>query len=283
MEQNGLEQQDYGTPHGGLFRLSLGRADLEPVLITHGTFSNRTTCLPIAMFFANLGNPTYVLEWRGRDVGPLKSRRFTYWDLADDELTHATRHVSDQHSKPVHLVAHSGGGLAASLMLACDRQSLKNTASVTMLATQSTHLASLPLMARWKTAALVHAARIPGYWPRRLLKLGPTNESAYLKVQWHLWNKTGRILCRDGGDLFGQLANCKTPALAVAGKADTFIAPAAGCEALLNAYGGPKRFVLAGQSEGFSEDFNHSRLWKSRAAEQDLWPQIASWIASHSP
>lgn len=269
-------------PHGRLFRLNAACGDLAPVLVSHGTFSDFTTCLPVAEFFARAGHPTFILEWRGRDVGRGNRLGFTYWDLAEDEFRAACDHIFTHLNRPCHIVAHSGGGLAAALMLADQADARAKVGSLAMLATQSTHLGALPLRARLSIAAITHLARLPGYWPKSLMKLGPTNENAPLKVQWHGWNRRGVITCRDGTDLFDKLASVTTPALAIAGKADLVIAPQQGCRALLEAFSGPKSFIHAGKSEGFSEEFDHSRLWKSRAAERDLWPLIGQWITTHT-
>ncbi|MGP1630194.1 MAG: alpha/beta fold hydrolase, partial [Giesbergeria sp.] len=67
------------------------------------------------------------------------------------------------------------------------------------------------------------------------------------------------------------------------GAGDRFIAPAAGCEALLQAFGGSDNsFVLCGRAQGFAEDYTHDRILLSRPASRELWPRIGTWLAAQT-
>ena len=43
-----------------------------------------------------------------------------------------------------------------------------------------------------------------------------------------------------------------------------------------------KQWTLCGKSEGFSEDFGHTRIVASRAAQREIWPRVMDWLASRS-
>lgn len=255
------------TGPGRLYRLQPA-GEGAPVLIAHGTFSTAETCLPIAQFFAARGRPVYVVEWRNRDGAP---GAFDAHDLAEVEIASALR----QMPAPAHLVAHSGGGLAMSFAM-LDPELRRRTRSLTLLASQGTHLRDTGPRIYHSTRAIAWACQKRGYWPSRLFGLGPCNETAMLLSQWVRFNRQQRITTREGQDLFELLPALSLPVLGIAGVADTRIAPPSGCKALAEAFGPTGQFHLAAaQSDG--EDFTHSRLFRSRAATRLLWPRIAQF------
>lgn len=84
--------------------------------LTHGAFSDRRACMPLARHFAQLGRTVYIVEWRGRRRGP--GEGFGYADVALNEIAAAASFVAEEAGTPAHWLAHSGGGLMAALMLA---------------------------------------------------------------------------------------------------------------------------------------------------------------------
>lgn len=258
----------YAGP-GRLFLLepaaNTGRA---PVLLTHGTFSDADTMLPLAETLSDAGYPVYVIEWRGRGMRP---GQFDFHDLAEGEITEALQSLPS----PAHLVAHSGGGLAMtfSQLIPGNRQ---RTLSLTLIATQGTHLFDAPRGRVLGIRALDLCGRVSGYWPLSL-GLGPSRETARLMTQWVRFNRLRRISDRDGRDVFPRLASLDLPVLALSGAADTVIARPDGCAALAAAFG-PKatHHCCAKATDG--EDFTHSRLVRSRAARQRVWPRITHFL-----
>ena len=100
--------------------------------------------------------------------------------------------------------------------------------------------------------------------------------------QWCQWNLRRRFDSLAGFDYLAGLANVDLPVLGVAGSGDTFIAPVAGCEALVKAFGGnDARLELFGLATGAREDYSHNRLLLSRNASQEIWPRIADWLKRH--
>ena len=259
---------------GTLWRLEGPTSEGAAILITHGTFSTAETCLPLARYLGDSGRTVYVIEWRGRDAAPGQVPRFDFFDLARDEISQAIAHIGT--AQGLHMVAHSGGGLA--MILALLNAPAAQVRSLTMVATQTTHLHHSPLPARLAMHAISLWGRHSGYWPVRLLRIGTCNESAALLQQWLDWNSAGTMYDPDGMDVMPRLEALGLPVLAVAGRADRIIAPEPGCRALCAAFGASGEYLLVGRSEGFAEDFTHQRLWRSRAAKAEVWPRIAEFM-----
>lgn len=247
--------------------LMTGRARGAPVLLTHGTFSTAETCEPLAHVLAE-ERDVYIIEWRGRGRAP---GHFDFHDLAEGEVTQALRHIG----KPVHLVAHSGGGLALCFaLLNPDNRAL--TRSLTTIATQATHLTEAPLINYASIRGMEILGRVLGRWPARVTGLGPSDESAALLSQWVAFNRSRRASTRDGRDLYNLLAGLEIPALVMAGAADLTIARPDGCRTLAQAFGDTAQYHLCSQDTD-GEDFTHTRLIRSRAAARSVWPRIAAF------
>lgn len=252
---------------GRLLRLE-GAGDA--LLLTHGTFSNAETMLPLATYFAGLGYDVYVVEWRGRDGAPPP---FGFYDLAEGEIAEALRTIG----RPCHVMAHSGGGLAMCLAL-MEPELRALVRSITLIATQGTHLTEAAFLPYWNIRFLSAFALCLGHWPKQLPGLGPCHESAQLLAQWVGFNRARRVVTREGASLYPALGTLGLPAFAVAGAGDTVIARPDGCRALAEAFGATGRYHLCDAvSDG--EDFSHSRLIRSQGAKARVRPRIAAFLA----
>ncbi|QBF29809.1 alpha/beta fold hydrolase [Thalassococcus sp. S3] len=266
---------DYVGP-GALYHVE-GPVGPPPVLLTHGTFSSARTCLPVAVALAR-HRSVYIIEWRGRSHGVRAKMAFGLHDLADGEMSQAIAHVADAASAPVHIMAHSGGGLAMILAIAHAAQIRDQVRSLTTLGTQATHLHLAPLPFRLALRVLSAQGRLTGRWPNRLLRLGDSDEAAQVLRDWLDMNAARDLVDRSGRSVLPRLAELSLPALVLAGAADRHIAPAEGCRALARAFGQNGRFHLCCRDNGDAEDFSHARLWRSRAAERTVWPRIVSFM-----
>lgn len=281
MTAHDLIKVDDWTGPGQLWRLKSASMIGTPVLITHGTFSNADTCLPMAQFFGQSA-PTYVIEWRARDLKRGNVTRFDYHDLAEGEMCAAITDLALRYpDKGVHIVAHSGGGLA--MVLACLHvpEVTKMVRSMTLLGAQATHSHLAPKRVQMFMKVMGYLGTWLGYWPARYVRLGPCSEANGIMKNWAQWNRSRQFSDRLGRDVIPQLAGVKVPTLVLAGAADTFIAPSEGCREIANGFGPNATFEICGRAQGYSEDFNHARLIRSRAAAASLWPRIAEWMAQH--
>ena len=268
-----MENMTDWTGPGRLLRISEGSG--TPVLIAHGTFSTAETCLPLAQQIG-AGRPTYNIEWRGRDIGAGRVQTFDYTALGDGEMAQAIDYVARRHG-PVHLVAHSGGGLAIALALA--RHDLRaRVRSLCVMAAQATRFHAAPWRFRMTMLAVAHIGRRRGYWPVRLINIGPCNEASGIMDEWLGWNSAG-VIGDDIGPLQTRLAPQQLPTLVLAGGGDRLIAPVDGCRDFAEMFGPHARLELCGTATGYPENFNHARLIRSRAAARTLWPRIGAWLA----
>lgn len=275
-----IKVQDWQGP-GQLWRVIGDQPEGAPVLITHGTFSNAETCLPIAQHFGRIA-PTYVIEWRGRDLRRGNITRFDYHDLAEGEMTEAVAHVHQQHPKNgVHVVGHSGGGLAMVLALAQTPNLVRVMRTLTLMGAQATHSHLSPKRVQLFMRLMGFAGRRLGYWPARIVRLGPCSEATGIMQNWALWNRKRQFTDRAGRDVIAQLSDVALPVLVLAGAADKVIAPQAGCRAIADGFAGHATFEICGRAQGYPEDFNHARLIRSRAAANSLWPRVAEWMQQH--
>ncbi len=266
------EITDFTGP-GRLLRVSDGSG--TPVLISHGTFSTAATCLPLAQKIG-AGRPTYIIEWRGRDIGAGRVQHLDYTGLGDGEMAQAIAYVAQRHGA-VHLVAHSGGGLAMAMALA--RHDLRaRVRSLCVMGAQATRFYDGPWRFRMTMLALAQIGRRRGYWPVRLINIGPCNEASGIMDEWLGWNRTG-VIGDTHGPLSPRLAAQKLPTLVLAGGGDRLIAPVAGCRDFAQMFGPQAQLELCGTATGYPEDFNHARLIRSRAAAQTLWPRIGKWLS----
>jgi oxygen-independent coproporphyrinogen-3 oxidase len=252
----------------------------DPVVLTHGTFSNATICARLADYLAGYGFDCWVLELRGHGASQraVPDPSFEAFGLFDVPAALAT--VRARTGRPVFLVGHSGGGLAFLMHLVRKPWGRPDVKGLVLLASQATE-ACARLRGRLLVAFGRLTDRVPGYTPGRALGLGPEDELRGVLTQWYRWNRTRRWTGQDGLDYLVALGDLSMPALSIAGASDWFIAPPAGCRRLHDALGGSdKTWLLAARSEGFSEDFGHARLIASRAAQREIWPRVLDWLVA---
>ena len=61
---------------------SLPNITPQNIFLTHGTFSDKQTCLKIAEYFAGLGHHCYIMEWRGHGDSSLPKEKFNFETVA---------------------------------------------------------------------------------------------------------------------------------------------------------------------------------------------------------
>ncbi len=250
-----------------------------PVLFTHGLFSNRQVCAPLAQYLAREGFDCWVLELRGHGASqtPGSKPHPDAWGLYDvPAAVEAVRAVTGESS--VQLVAHSVGGLAFLMHLARRPECRTRVSGFVMLGCHATGMYST-LQSRLAADAVRLGMAVLGYAPGPAWRLGPENEPKSVMDVCIGWSRTRRWVGADGCDYLAALADLRVPLWSLAGAGDHAIAPAVACRQLYEAIGSPwKRWTLCGRAEGFAEDFTHVRLMVSRAAQREIWPRIGEWL-----
>lgn len=255
-----------------------------PLLLVHGTFSNRRFFLGsgdrgMARWLAGRGFDSWVAELRGHGRSGARGRaaswRFEDWIRRDaPALVRAVLEATGEER--LIWIGHSAGGVIAAAFAGLGHPESSRIAGIVM--------AGAPAPTRpgaWHVplAALGYGVtRVFGRFPARLLRIGPEDEHRGIMAQWMAWNVLGRWIGSDGTDYLAAAARVRAPVLAVAGAGD-LIAPPTACDGLLKSLGSADRTLLVcGRRTGFSRDFTHNRTIVSSAARQEIWPRIAGWI-----
>jgi oxygen-independent coproporphyrinogen-3 oxidase len=272
-------------------RLALYRArpaevrSATPILLVHGTFSNRHFFLGrnergLARYLAERGLDAWVAELRGHGrSGP--AGRAAAWHFEDwirrDAPALVARVLEATGAPRLVWVGHSAGGIIGLAYAGLD--DVHSGAIGGLVLVGSPAPTGLGVLQVPMAAAALTITRVMGRFPARLIGIGPEDEHAGIMRQWMRWNLSGRWHGEDGTDYFANCARVTAPILALAGAGDWAIAPPALCEDLVDATtSGDRTFVTCGRAEGFGEDFNHNRVLVSTPARREVWPLIADWI-----
>lgn len=267
-----------------LFRV--GPVDGPPVVLMPGTFSNHTFWLGtrgrgMAWALAEAGFEAVILDPRGHGSSERPAGRdwtFDHWGRVD---VPAAVEAATEGGGQALLVGHSAGGASMLIALAGEPAIRERVAGVVALATP------VPWLQRWRQLgawAVRAGSRVLGRFPARILRLGPEDELPGVMAQWMTWNLRGEWLGDDGVDYVAELADVRTPVLAVSGAGDRVFAPPHACRALMEMVGtDDATYVLAGRDTGFSDDFDHPGIVVARSAHEDVWPLVIDWLRGHAP
>jgi pimeloyl-ACP methyl ester carboxylesterase len=266
-------------------RPAAARAGAPPILLVHGTFSNRRFFLGggvrgLARWLAERGFDAWVAELRGHgrsgERGRAAAWRFEDWIRRDAPAL--VRGVLDATGQErLVWIGHSAGGVIAVAYAGLRHTWSDRIAGMVLVGAPAP---TRPGMWHVPLAALGYGVtRVFGRFPARLLRIGPEDEHRGIMEQWMSWNARGRWIGTDGTDYLAGAAGITVPVLAIAGTGDHFIAPASACRALLDSLGGGDHTLLVcGRVTGFSENFTHHRTIVSAAARAEVWPLVADWL-----
>lgn len=278
-----------------LFHVAPGGAAVPPhhappLLLVHGTFSNRTYFLGtkdagLAHDLARRGFDAWVAELRGHGRSGAAGRRnswhFEDWIRYDaPALVSAVLEATGRDR--VIWIGHSAGGAVGVAWLARRQEPAPSVAALVLAGTPAPtglDLAQYPM-----AAAVLAVTALTGRFPARILGLGPEDEHAGIMRQWMRWNLRRRWQSNDGTDYLAGCSQVTIPLLALAGGGDWLIAPPDLCRDLVDALGSrDKTFVTCGRAEGFAADLDHAGLLASAAARREVWPLIGDWLATRFP
>ncbi|MDV9030717.1 alpha/beta fold hydrolase [Pseudomonas sp. RAC1] len=255
-----------------------------PVILLHGSFSNRRFWyspkgIGLGAFLARAGFDVWIPEMRGHGLSPRNRqwRANCVADYARFDLPVIGTFVQEMTGQAPHWVGHSLGGTTLVAALGGGYLDPNSVASVALFGTQVTRRywpLKLPPVVWGARLLLKRFAQLSG--PR--LKRGPEDEPIGLALEWLRWQGLfGRFGVKDR-DWWAGLAEVRVPLLAVAAVADTQD-PLWACRALFEQWGDArKRFLRLGREDGF-EAFGHVDMLVSKAAQDQVWPQVERWLA----
>ena len=253
------------------------RAAERLVLIAPATGVKRRLYRPFSEFLAGEGFGVVTWDWRGTgDSRPASLRGFeaTMRQWGERDLAGVIDWATARHPDArLAVIGHSFGGQAVGLA--------KNRARVRRLVTiaaQSGYLGHWPRPQRYMYAALWYVAmpltaRIAGYFPARLFRLGEDLPRG-VALQWARWCRTPSYL----GEWSGHRA-FTAPMLSIGFMDDPFAPPEA-VQALLARYGSKKQqgWLIAPDELG-ARDIGHFGFFRP-GVTPTLWRDVADWLGS---
>lgn len=288
----------------------------QNVLLTHGTFSDKQTCLRIAQYLAQLGHHCYIMEWRGHGASSIPKDKFNFETVATYDFEATFRYLFDDLKLDnLHCVTHSGGGACLTMFLIQNPQYIDHINSISMFACQ-VYGAIVNAKNHIKILAVKLLNRMLGYLPANRLKLGPINESYHTMNQWYDWNLnknfkssfieqsnftkttidkniTSNVASKNNAshtvsnnshfDYRQHMPTITTPIYAISARGDHFISPTSGCQSFFDEFANPKNvFREYSTTNKDLDDYSHSRIMISRNAATEVWPTVAAWIEQHA-
>ena len=256
----------------------------SPLLLVAGTFNGRHFWSPrgeegFGHFLAARGHDVWMLDPRGHGSSERPPRwRLTDW-IEQDAPAAVEAVLEISGAEGVGWVGHSAGGVVGAAFAGSGHPTARRLDRLVLLGTPGPGV--LAGRRRWlaRLFRMVAALRRGSLLPGEVLRLGPEAESADLVEQWLRWNLSGAWVGADGADYLDRLEDVRAPVLAVAGSADALLAPEPAVRDLLDRFGSPRKSLLiAGRQGGMSRDYNHGSLVLARAAREEVWPRIASWL-----
>lgn len=271
----------------------------------------------LARWFAAQGRDAFAMSLRGTGGSdypdPAKGRPYEYSidTFAEQDLPAAIAKVRAVTGAPkVQYVGHSMGGLIAYAYLARGGADLD---AVVILGSParfvwggavdsfirdwgSTATKSLDSVPMAELASLILPVHGEFEGPVELLLYNPknVNKRVWKKLianglgtiaggvlrQFTLWFERDAMVSADGSFDYGKaLAGVRTPVFVVAGKLDR-TAPVPAVKAGYEWLGGPKRFFVAGEANGFEADYGHMDMVVGDRASTELWPRLLAFFES---
>lgn len=275
----------------------------------------------LAKYIASQGYDTWVVELRGagRSYRPtrwLKRRRVTYdWNF-DDYVHHdvpaiVTTIMKRTGSRDVHWVGHSMGGMVGYAFLTYAEQhhlrSLVTIASPTFSGLRTPWVDGLinfkgilkvlrrvpQRQAVWLNAPLLavasqyvdflaNPANMDPLFAARLLPLAAENMSSALLTQFLDWYRSQDFRGSYGTHSYkANLRDIAVPVYILAGSVDRLSPPDDIRYVYDHLASEDKQLTLCGVETGFSIDYGHVDLVVGRRAPDEIFPLVASWLATH--
>lgn len=274
----------------------------------------------LAVWLNREGFDVWLLDLRGHGQATTAgdgSPQPPGWDIDDYgryDVPAAVDHIRACTGRSVAYVGHSMGGIVAAIALATGSttfSSLITVGSPVAFAPEANPLMKLArigfgfggaVMFRVGTPILGDLASflgpaMPGRLQERLYNpanmepwaVDPMLQTVVSPVwrgemrQFSRMLRDGRLTDATGQiDYFAQLSDVTVPTLVIAGAGDQ-VAPPGWVEPWIGALGGPTRFVTAGKTTGFKEDYGHLDLGLGRDADREIFPLIAEWLRAYPP
>lgn len=256
-----------------------------PVVLVHGTFCQRSFWISnkgigLGPYLRERGMDVWIVEFRGHGRSP-RDRRYRRWS-AEDHLRHdlptVQALVQEETGHSAHWVGHSWGGTAIVGSLAGGWLDQDLAASAVVLGANVTEgdewmKRRLPRLGAWLVLTAL------GRFPAPLFRMGPEPESRAYILEFYRWKGFDpHWETRGGRSYWDGVRQIQIPLLAFAAARDTND-PWPGCRHLFDQVGSDdKEFILLGEDQGFSHDYEHIEMIIGKHAKEEVWPRIGCWV-----
>ncbi len=219
------------------------------------------------------------MEWRNHGKSSRTRKHFDFETIAKYDLDATFDFLFDvQQIQKMDCLAHSGGGIALTMLLINKEKYRSKIESITLFGVQS-FAAGTKLNNRIKIFAGKYLSALLGTVPAKMAGSTEHSESYYTMKQWFDWNLKHNFIGRSGFDYLSRMDEIKIPILSICAEGDNFIAPKIGCEKYLDAFDNDKnQLICLSKENGNLENYNHSRILKSQNSRKEVWPIVREWI-----
>ena len=260
-----------------------------PVILLHGSFSNRRFWyspkgIGLGAYLARAGFDVWIAEMRGHGLSARNSayRHNCVADYARYDLPAIGAFVHEQTGQAPHWIGHSLGGTTLAASLSGQYLERAWVASAALFGSQVTR-GWWPLKVPPLTGLARLLLRRFGHLSGPRYKRGPEDEPMGVILETMRWHGLFGRFGDKKDDWWAGLKQLQVPMLCVAAAGDHQDPPWA-CRELFEQIGSEhKEFLILGRDTGYTEDFDHVQMLVSRAAQAQVWPQIADWLNSQRP
>lgn len=256
-----------------------------PVILVHGTYSTRSFWVSdkgvgLGVYLADQGFDVWIPELRGHGFSP-KGADFSKV-TAEDQIRYDLPAIQDAvytiTESPAFWIGHSFGGLFILAALSVGWLEQSRIQSVVTFGSQISlgdRYLKIPPVA-WALSAILW---LKGDFPAPRFGLGPEIESAGTMLETIRWKKfRGTWANSQGLSYWDGLENISIPVMTYAAANDKNDPPA-GCRKIHKRIGSTdKMFMVLGKDAGFSRDYDHVGMVVSKAAQKEVWPDLAGWL-----
>lgn len=262
-----------------IWKLSPKINSKKHIFLTHGTFSNRKICSGIAEYLIEQNFTCWIMEWRNHGESSKTQNDFDFETIARYDIKSTFEFLfNNQYIKNIDCLAHSGGGIALTMLLINNPNYLPKINSITLFGVQAFG-AGTEFYNRMKILVSKYLTALLGVVPAKTAGSTEHSESYYTMKQWFNWNLKQNFIGKNGFDYLKEMKKVKIPILSICASGDNFIAPKVGCEKFLNAFENAKnQLIYLSKENGNLEDYNHSRMLKSQNSKKEIWPIVIEWI-----
>ncbi len=219
------------------------------------------------------------MEWRNHGESSKAQKEFDFETIARYDLKSSFEFLfNDQNIQNIDCLAHSGGGIALTILLINNKGYHSKISSITLFGVQAFG-AGTKFNNRIKILGGKYLTALLGIVPAKTAGSTEHSESYYTMKQWFNWNLRHDFIGENGIDYLRKMNEIEIPILSICASGDNFIAPKVGCEKYLNAFENTKnQLVYLSKKNGNLENYNHSRILKSQNSMKEIWPIVIEWI-----